>query len=178
MKPMDTRRMWPEILVGGFLHLVWLSLLTFLLCGIEPGAILCFFKDLPAGAGAVITSLSIGASFLLGNLFNRLLTDLSALFKKPTHESKLLDAFQKNPAATESLEARWATKVMFRSTSASIPLIVAFLLPWACDSPDKKAATAVLVVGILLEVLFLIAFFTQRNSHAKLLEEMKGDSNK
>jgi uncharacterized membrane protein len=172
----DTKRIWPEIIVSGFLHLVWLTLLTLLLFGVEEGTIITFFNGLSAGTGTIMVTLAVGASFLMGRVANRLLTDVSGLVKKPPKESELLDALQKNQAIIEVLEARWASKILYRSVSVSIPLIVGFLLIWTCNSLTKRATIAILIIGLLLEGVFLIAFFTQRKSHADLLASIKKDA--
>jgi hypothetical protein len=181
---MDNKRIWPEIVISGFLHLVWIVIL---LINCTHGSITDIFNSiikLQTGPFAVIASLVIGGSFLIGLLTNRIFVFISEIygkicskicskkFTKPASDDDLLIALKNAPHLATALEDRSAHKAIFRSAIVSIPLITLTLLPWANGQTNPSVVSVIAITGAVLMILFTIAFITQRKFHLRLLEAM------
>jgi hypothetical protein len=166
---MDNRRIWPEIVLAGFLHLTWVVFIILDLIGVSVSALPGFFKSLQTGGAALLGSTLLGASYLLGLLTNRILVDFSQLIskffnKRSFTDYELLKAMKdRSPYFMAAWEGRSAHKALFRSAMCSSPLITFSLLPWACHHQNSAIFSITMVLGLAATLLFLLAFCTQRN---------------
>jgi hypothetical protein len=169
---MDTRRIWPEIVFAGFLHLIWIVILF---VNISKGSltdIAIGIMKLSPGATALIGTAALGASFMVGLLTNRLLVALSQVLAGPSSEADLVRALDRAPNLEIALEDRSAHKALFRSGCCSVPMITIMMLPWAYANATQTVACAIILTGTMLTVAFVIAFVTQRKFHRQLLDAM------
>ena len=63
---MSTIQIRPEILVVGFAHLIWITLLSFIILGDNPVEVLKYLSAIDSGTGIILVAIITGASFLLG----------------------------------------------------------------------------------------------------------------
>jgi hypothetical protein len=169
---MNKDRLWPEHVVAGFFHVLWIALATIVCVDADPRKIVADLSTISGGAAVLLGSALLGASVFVGGLFNRLLADLSSLLGRPHTERELLTILQRDPEAVKTLEIWWASKCLFRSVMvANIPIIV-FSLILDSKTNSGKAACAIALIGGVIEGLTMIAFFAQRMHHGRLREEL------
>ncbi len=169
---MNSDRMWPEHIVSGFFHLTWMTLLVISLLDSSTSQILAQLSVLSTAGATLLGTTVIGASFFLGGLSSRLLSDLSGLIGKRQTEQELLLVLRQDPLAVKALESRWAMKSLNRSVGAAIPFIMLFASILDARQQSGKALCAIILTGSIVEALTVIAFFTQRDSHWKLWHQM------
>jgi hypothetical protein len=89
-----------EILVAGFSHLLWLTLLALFILGIPPNHIPEFFMKVEAGTAVILVALIGGASFFLGVLAEHFLVCVSYIKKdKNGREKKIASYFDQSGMA-------------------------------------------------------------------------------
>lgn len=173
---MNTRRLWPEIIISGACHLAWLVLLTIHILGRDPFELLQSLSTISGGAAALLASAIFGASYGLGSMVDRVLSDVSELVAgwvgKPQLDSVVVKNL-KDPDSglLPSLFDRGMLKAFFRSISLAILLNVGVLL-CVFGTSNSKVSAAIIVVGAGLEICFVAAFITQRRYHRLIYDEM------
>jgi hypothetical protein len=147
---MNPEKLWPEHMCAGFLHVLWIGLAILLLLGADPKQVWQSLFTISSGGAVLIGSVVVGASFFVGALFDRLLSDFSSLFGPRQTAAELRTAFKKNPESVKELHSWWASKCLFRSAMcAFIPLIVCALLWDARTNGGKPVVRLLLWAGCL-----------------------------
>lgn len=163
---MNSDRLWPEVVIAGFCHLVWLMLLVSLIINPKPIALQTFIagiSGISGGAAALLGTALIGASFFLGTLANHLLTHLSIGIAKclgnEPHDDKSLDEKRdNNRELIRSFETKCVGKSLFRSVYVAGIFIIALSLCWSSKLGSTNAKWTIIIVGSLLGIASLVAF--------------------
>jgi hypothetical protein len=121
---MTTKQFKPEILIAGFAHLLWITLLALWMLGKSPDIVICFFSNITSGTAILIGSLIIGISFFLGVLAEHFLIIISYWFMNDENKNKQIAKFKPDEA--------WQSKSFFRSmffASACIIILLIIMVP-------------------------------------------------
>ena len=175
---MDTYKQVPERIISGSFHLIWIVLLIFVLLGINPTEVAEYIKTISGGLAALIASITIGASFFLGNLFDRAISEavriymeLRSISPKPILELKMK---QIKCSSDELLELvnNYKDKAFFRSVSMAGLVIILLLLYWNLEYVFSGVGLSIIVVGLILESMSIRIFFVLRKKYAELYDRL------
>lgn len=134
-----------EILVAGFSHLVWLTLLALLLLGISPTNIVEPLSKIGSGTAVVLVALIGGVSFYLGFLAQAFLIFVSFLINKKERKNKIYSYLKEKDKV-------WNNKNFFRSMAFAIFGIMIFLLIMGSYNYESfRYLLAIIVIGIITE---------------------------
>ena len=162
---MDTLKDFPERIISGFAHLVWIILLIMLMLNLDPIESITKIKDISSGAAALIASLIIVASFFLGNLFDKIIIILNRIIMKLFNieeqlMSELIDKYkEKETEEIRDLENYWIDKAFFRSIGIAVLLIIIFSLLLNCKYEKTNYCCAIIIIGLMIEIASWIIFF-------------------
>lgn len=193
---METRRMWPEVLISGFIWLlVVMSLAGWWLTVDEIVCWLGSISQLETSLLTLFSGLVIAASYFFGALAHRLLSSVFGFLEPRWNKYKrspiilfqsLFERLKKGNdskglcevmAGTEewqrvTFEDRYGVKLMFRSVSVGMLCLYLSNLCRIC-SLEQRTAWAISILFISLVVLSGCAFWLQRESHKEFEQELK-----
>lgn len=161
---MPTKEFRPQILVGGFLHLIWLVLFAMLILGIpiDKESFNPLFKIEP-GPALVLISLIAVLSFLLGELAESFVV-AAIYFKKKNHDEELpKDA--------------WAAKSFFRSVAFAVPPIVIFFIS-VYKFKSFVHIWAIIAIGLILEIEAILSWLCWKCKINEDKEKRRGKKEK
>lgn len=176
---MDTQKLFPERIISGFAHLIWLVIIIFIILGINPTQFADYIKDIGSGFAAILVAMIIGASFLVGNLFDWIITDQVKLWSNifgiiPKPISEIIDLPKVNSEYMLDLRNSYLDKAFFRSIgSAGIAIIIASLLWNYLNGSYVNVYLCILIVGLLFEIAIWRIVFVLRKRYAELYDKIK-----
>jgi hypothetical protein len=151
---MSTLQVRPEILVVGFSHLIWLTLLTLDMLGVAPCDSKDFILKIEPGLAVVLISLAVGVSFFLGTLSEHIMIVCSHCMMGKRKRIKKLIFYKDNPYLI------WGAKSFFRSMSLSgLGIIIILLILDNKYSSDSHYYTMLTIGGILEVITFITCLF-------------------
>jgi hypothetical protein len=176
---MDTQKLFPERIISGFFHLSWLVLLAFIILKIPPEYVLDFIRVVSAGSAAIILSIIVGASFFLGNLSDRIITDCIAVYCKrkkivqmPISEVIQLRAV--NPEKIIDLKSSYGDKAFFRSIFFAGILLIVLSLLWNYNyGANINVFVFIIVFGLILECSSLRIVFVLRKHYKEVYRDLR-----
>ena len=171
---MDNSRIWPEVVIAGFLHLLWMAILIAYFAGATIRQTLMTISNIQTGAAALLGSVVIGISFFLGLLSNSILVCISEIVVGRASEEELRDAVANTPKLQRALEDRSSHKALYRSSAVSLFFVTICLVRWEWCEVDNGVVLITGITGAILTALALSAFFFQRSFHRQLLVAMGG----
>lgn len=199
------KRLWPETIISGFFYLLGFTFVVINLLDVNNEQISHFIKFVLNGNLSLIGILSaaiLGGSYLFGSLAGRLMVDIFGLIGPPllslwrktrtklmkkhpqghaTPESADIELVQilsgNTQVLAETLQGRYWAKYFYRSMLGGILFLVIASAHWGICSPNPRVSSVVWIIGTILWLMFLIAFFTQRASHSSLFQAMKKELN-
>ena len=153
---METYSIRPETIVSGFSHFAWVTMCALLAFDINPARLVHLLAPISSGGAVLVGSLLFGASFFCGKIVDSI---TSFVFSRRNRGQT--QVVTENSAKNES---RLAKVFLFSMSIAGLfALASLFLLDTKYDAGQMHSA--ILLMGIPLEVVALIATYCQwRNS--------------
>jgi len=158
---MNTIQFSPEILVAGFSHFVWFTLLVFWLLGVSPRSSLNFISTIAPGTAIVLIAVISGISFFLGTLAEQMLIVVSYVCKKKEDRKSILDLSKKcknNNELSNALDKAWSAKSFFRSISFAGFVILVLLLILDSKYESSNHWSTIIIISIILESATITAW--------------------
>lgn len=119
---MSTKLFRIEIVITGFSHLIWMTLLSLLILQQSPYIILNFLSTIQSGSAIIITTLIICVSYFLGILAEHFGSSIIYFIGDEEKKRLIANSFKGKP------DEVYANKIFFLSMSFAIPFISIFLL--------------------------------------------------
>jgi len=167
---MSTKAIKLETLIAGFILLLVTILFVFLrISDEELYNTFKYFNSVSVGASAILLTIIFGLSYILGSLSHRIGADLSDLYYILRSKNKP----QINiPSGTDDKLAqdfynKWLVKSFYRTLMFSAPFIIVELALLDNRLSSGQHLSTIIIIGIAVEVVITIAFFTQRNDYLK-----------
>jgi hypothetical protein len=135
-------------------------------------------SDLSSGTAVILAAVVLGLSHFLGTLVNRLSADISSVISASPNQAELFKARVKNKDLANELDISWLAKSYFRSMGIAGILILIMSLGLDYKFYGGADCLIILLVGVPIEILTVVAFFTQRKKFLKTQEELKLGSDK
>jgi hypothetical protein len=176
---MDTQKLFTERIISGFIHLIWLSITIFILLGITPIQFAAYLKDINGGLAALLVSIIVGASFLFGNLFDRIITDQVKVWSgrygiTPKPISEIIDLPKVSSEDILDLRNTYTDKAFFRSVgSAGIAIVLVSLLWNGLNGSYTNTYLCILIIGLFLEVAIWRIVLVLKKKYSKLFDKIK-----
>lgn len=150
-----------EILVAGFSHLLWLTLLAYFILGLPPNQIIDFLIKVEAGTAVILVALIGGVSFFLGVLAEHILVWVSYLKMNKNGRKKKIDFYCDQSCLV------WGAKSFFRSMAFAIAGIIILLL-LLDKSQSCKYFWTIVIIGLLIESATIISWLFWKHIGRKI----------
>jgi hypothetical protein len=150
-----------EIIVAGFSHLIWLTLLAFMIQGSPPNKILDYFFALQAGTSVILIAIVGGISYFLGVLAESFFIWISFLKMDEQRRKKKINKYRSKSNYI------WNGKSFFRSMAFAICGILLFLL-LLDKSQSSKYCCTIVVIGLIIESITIICWLFWKYIEGKI----------
>jgi predicted GIY-YIG superfamily endonuclease len=138
----------PDIIISGFLHLIWIVLFGMKQFNQTPNVVFEAISKISTGAAALLGSIILGASFLLGVLVQRFIIEVIDFRKKKVD----LPLPSSGNDTSRRIYLAHSDKRFFLSAAFSIALVIYFAIKL---SPQYYYP--ILTVGLIGEILIILA---------------------
>lgn len=149
-----------ETVFAGFIHLIWITILTLCVLGISPEVIFCYLTQIESGTAVILLAVLFSVSFFLGRMAEHLIIAINYFRRNEKEREKILELYKDNPGEI------WGNKIFSVSSFCAIlfAVIILLVLPTSC-----KVRLAILILGlILLSTTFISSIywykFEQKNN--------------
>lgn len=173
---METRRLWPEVIIGGFVWLLALWSFADWTLGCPPDAVWCQMQTIAKGEASLVTVASavvFAASYFLGALANRLLSALFGFCERKLFGKKDRKLTEMMATAKDwelrTHEDRYSAKLMFRSVGIALVFLFLSNGRWIFSAEHGAAITWMFII---LAALCLTGFWLQKRFHEEFSKEL------
>jgi hypothetical protein len=149
-----------ETVFAGFIHLIWITILTLCVLGISTEVIFCYLTQIESGTAVILLAILFSVSFFLGRMAEHLIIAINYFRRNEKEREKILELYKDNPGEI------WGNKIFSVSSFCAIlfAVIILLVLPTSC-----KVRLAILILGlILLSTTFISSIywykFEQKNN--------------
>jgi hypothetical protein len=140
-----------ETVFAGFIHLIWITLLTFYVLGKSPEVIYCYLRQVESGTAVILVAVLFSVSFFLGRMAEHLIIAINYFRKNEKEREKILELYKDNPGEI------WGNKIFSVSSFCALLFAVIILLVLPATFKERLA---ILILGlILLSTTFISSFY-------------------
>jgi len=145
-----------ETVFSGFIHLIWITLLTLCFLGESPAIILNFLEKIGSGTAVFLIAVAFSLSFFLGRIAEHLIIGVNYFIQKDKRQ-KYVDSFEGTKGEI------WGNKIFSLSSFCGLSglMIILFIM---------IESWKILIRGVILIFITLISFlywynFAKRKSN-------------
>ena len=135
-----------ETILSGFIHLIWMTLLTLFILGESPEKTINFVANISAGTAALVLAFIFAFSFFLGRIFEHFIIALNYFRKSSDEKKKHVELFKENSEET------WGNKIFSFSSFCGL-LFFGIIFCILINPLDAK--WPVLLINLLLLIVTL-----------------------
>ena len=138
-----------ETVFSGSIHLLWLTLLTFMLLGKSPEMFFCDFPKIEAGTAVLLSAILFSVSFFIGRIIEQFIIAINYLFSRKKTRQTYVKDFKGTPSDI------WGNKIFTLSSLIGLLLFGTLLFNLAKGEEEKKA---ICIIGGILCLSTLCSF--------------------
>jgi len=133
-----------ETVFSGFIHLLWITLLTIWILNVSPAFILIYLNNIGSGTSVLLIAVAFSLSFFFGRTAEHFFVAINFSRKGRIFKDNKVSALANNQGIKGEI---WANKIFFFSSSIGL-LFLGFLLYILTESWNAKLA--IIVIGGIL----------------------------
>jgi hypothetical protein len=146
---MNIKPLYIETVFAGFIHLIWITLLSFCILEKSPDVIFCYLSKVDTGITVLLFALLFSVSFFLGRIAEHFLIAANYLFSKKKTRQAYVNDFK--GASTDI----WGNKIFTLSSFIGLLFSGILLLNLAKGEEEKSV---ILIIGGILCLVTLSSF--------------------
>jgi len=138
---MNIKPLYIETVFTGFIHLIWITLLTLCILGKSPEVIFCYLSQVESGTAVILLAISFSVSFFIGRIAEHFIIAVKYLFSTNATRQTYVNDFK---GTTSDI---WGNKIFFLSSFVGLLFVVLLLLS-LLKSEEEQNVTSI-IGGIL-----------------------------